>query len=135
MSERSTSELCPAPSNLGIHDTLIIILLSSLTKLLSILQEDIDIDLSSVSPDEGLSKDVPKKETEDPKQTLQTLLQRQAKFLENCREIKVFSYCIQNYYRYFWSWVSQHPTPPFWGFFCLLNFIYLFIYSSWNLNN
>ncbi|XP_041366452.1 transformation/transcription domain-associated protein-like [Gigantopelta aegis] len=54
--------------------------------------EDIDIDLSSVSPDEGLSKDVPKKEMEDPKQTLQTLLQRQAKFLENCREIKTVQY-------------------------------------------
>jgi len=42
-----------------------------------------------VASDEGTQKESPKKEAQDPKQNLQTLLQRQAKFLENCREVKV----------------------------------------------
>ena len=56
------------------------------------LQDEIDIELSGDSSEENAtgSKDqVPKKESQDPKQSLQLLLQRQAKFLENCREVKV----------------------------------------------
>lgn len=49
-----------------------------------------DIDLSGVTSDDNPPKEPAKKES-DPKQVLQTLLQRQAKFLESCREIKVSS--------------------------------------------
>ena len=57
-------------------------------------QDDIDIELSGDSSEEtggaGGSKDqLPRKETQDPKQSVQVLLQRQAKFLESCREVKV----------------------------------------------
>ena len=58
-----------------------------------------------VNSDETLPKEPIKKDSQDPKQNLQTLLQRQAKFLESCREVKVgnklpfiFKYkCCKNY--------------------------------------
>ncbi len=55
------------------------------------MQDEIDIELSGDSSEEtaGNNKEIPKKENQDPKQSLQLLLQRQAKFLENCREVKV----------------------------------------------
>ena len=59
---------------------------------LLVLQDEIDIELSGDSSEDNAagSKDqVPKKESQDPKQSLQLLLQRQAEFLENCREVKV----------------------------------------------
>ena len=43
----------------------------------------------SVSPDDSIPKESLKKESQDLKQNLQTLLQRQAKFLESSREVKV----------------------------------------------
>ncbi|KAL3832377.1 hypothetical protein ACJMK2_024027 [Sinanodonta woodiana] len=55
-------------------------------------EDDIDMDLPGVSPEGTLPKESPKRDCQDPKQNLQTLLQRQAKFLENCREIKTVSY-------------------------------------------
>ncbi|KAK6165821.1 hypothetical protein SNE40_022660 [Patella caerulea] len=55
-------------------------------------EEEIDMELTGVSSDEGLSKDIGKKEPGDAKQSLQTQLQRQAKFLENCREVKTLQY-------------------------------------------
>ncbi|XP_052799623.1 transformation/transcription domain-associated protein-like isoform X2 [Mya arenaria] len=53
--------------------------------------EEIDIELG-VAGDEAGQKESPKKEVTDPKQNLTTLLQRQAKFLETCREVKTFQY-------------------------------------------
>ncbi|XP_053373271.1 transformation/transcription domain-associated protein-like isoform X1 [Mercenaria mercenaria] len=53
--------------------------------------DEIDIELG-VASDETTQKESPKKEIQDPKQNLQTLLQRQAKFLENCREVKTVQY-------------------------------------------
>jgi hypothetical protein len=47
------------------------------------------MELSGVSPDGSGVKEAPKKDGQDPKHNLQTLLQRQAKFLENCREVRV----------------------------------------------
>lgn len=47
------------------------------------------MELSGVTSDDNGSKEPPKKETQDQKQTITTLLQRQAKFLESCREVKV----------------------------------------------
>ena len=52
------------------------------------LQDEIDMELG-VNSDETLPKEPIKKDSQDPKQNLQTLLQRQAKFLESCREVKV----------------------------------------------
>ena len=46
-----------------------------------------------VTSDEPLPKEPIKKDSQDPKQNLQTLLQRQAKFLESCREVKVSVCC------------------------------------------
>ncbi len=60
--------------------------------LFSSSQDDIDIELSGDSSEEsagGSKEHAPKKESQDPKQSLHLLLQRQAKFLENCREVKV----------------------------------------------
>lgn len=53
-----------------------------------LIQDEIDMELG-VNSDEPLPKEPMKKDTQDPKQNLQTLLQRQAKFLESCREVKV----------------------------------------------
>jgi len=39
--------------------------------------------------EDGVQKEAPKHSTSDPKQNINTLIQRQAKFLETCREIKV----------------------------------------------
>jgi len=39
--------------------------------------------------EDGGQKEAPKHSTSDPKQNINTLIQRQAKFLETCREIKV----------------------------------------------
>lgn len=47
------------------------------------------MELSGVTSDDNCSKEPPKKETHDQKQNINTLLQRQAKFLESCREVKV----------------------------------------------
>lgn len=47
------------------------------------------MELSGVTSDDNGSKEPPKKESQDQKQTITTLLQRQAKFLESCREVKV----------------------------------------------
>ena len=47
-------------------------------------EDDIDMELPEDSP-----KAEVKRETTDPKHNLQVLLQRQAKFLENCRDVKV----------------------------------------------
>ncbi|XP_048245320.1 transformation/transcription domain-associated protein-like isoform X4 [Haliotis rufescens] len=55
-------------------------------------EEEIDMELSGVSSDEALSKDAPKRDPQDPKHSLQTLLQREAKFLESCREVKTVQY-------------------------------------------
>jgi hypothetical protein len=49
------------------------------------------MELSGVTSDDNCSKEPPKKETQDPKQNINTLLQRQAKFLESCREVKVIT--------------------------------------------
>ena len=60
--------------------------------LWTFFQDDIDIKSSGDSSEEtsGGSKDQgSKKEAQDPKQSLQLLLQRQSKFLETCREVKV----------------------------------------------
>lgn len=58
--------------------------------LCSVLQEEIDMELGGVSSDDNTSsKEPPKKELQEPKQSINTLLQRQAKFLEGCREVKV----------------------------------------------
>lgn len=57
--------------------------------------EEIDIELGVASEEisnQGTQKESPKKEIQDPKQNLQTLLQRQAKFLESCREVKTVQY-------------------------------------------
>ena len=51
-------------------------------------QDDIDIELAGTA-EETMSKEPRKKETHDRKQNLQVMLQRQAKFLETCREVKV----------------------------------------------
>ena len=51
-------------------------------------QDDIDIELAGAT-EESLSKEPRKKETHDRKQNLKVMLQRQAKFLETCREVKV----------------------------------------------
>ena len=51
-------------------------------------EDEIDMELG-VTSDEALPKESPKKDSQDPKQNLFTLLQRQAKFLESCREVKV----------------------------------------------
>ncbi|XP_033731699.1 transformation/transcription domain-associated protein-like [Pecten maximus] len=57
-------------------------------------EEEIDMELSGVSSDESIPKEPPKKENLDPRQNINTLLQRQAKFLESCREVKtVVSKC------------------------------------------
>ncbi|XP_053397984.1 uncharacterized protein LOC128556548 [Mercenaria mercenaria] len=53
--------------------------------------DEIDLELG-VAADEATQKESPKKEIQDPKPNLQTLLQRQAKFLENCREVKTVQY-------------------------------------------
>ena len=45
--------------------------------------------MSGDSSEENVTKDLTKKETADPKQDLQQLLQRQANFLKNCRQVKV----------------------------------------------
>ena len=51
---------------------------------------EIDMELGGVSSDDNTSsKEPPKKELQEPKQSINTLLQRQAKFLETCREVKV----------------------------------------------
>ncbi|XP_060086157.1 transformation/transcription domain-associated protein-like [Ylistrum balloti] len=55
-------------------------------------EEEIDMELSGVSSDENIPKEPPKKENQDPRQNINTLLQRQAKFLESCREVKTVSY-------------------------------------------
>ncbi|XP_033761645.1 transformation/transcription domain-associated protein-like [Pecten maximus] len=55
-------------------------------------EEEIDMELSGVSSDESIPKEPPKKENLDPRQNINTLLQRQAKFLESCREVKTVSY-------------------------------------------
>ena len=47
------------------------------------------MELNSVSTDDHTRKGPPKKEFTDPKQNINTLLQRQAKFLETCRDVKV----------------------------------------------
>ena len=48
------------------------------------------MELGGVSSDDNTSsKEPPKKELQEPKQSINTLLQRQAKFLETCREVKV----------------------------------------------
>ena len=53
-------------------------------------EDEIDIELSGVSSEESSSKEaVPKKEPHDSKQNLQLTIQRHAKFLDMCREIKV----------------------------------------------
>lgn len=55
-----------------------------------LFQEEIDMELGGVSSDDNTSsKEPPKKELQEPKQSINTLLQRQAKFLEGCREVKV----------------------------------------------
>ncbi|XP_052224459.1 transformation/transcription domain-associated protein-like isoform X9 [Dreissena polymorpha] len=54
--------------------------------------EEIDIELSVGSEETPGVKESPKKECQDPKQNLVILLQRQAKFLENCREVKTFQF-------------------------------------------
>lgn len=60
------------------------------TLFLSLFQEEIDMELGGVSSDDNTSsKEPPKKELQEPKQSINTLLQRQAKFLEGCREVKV----------------------------------------------
>ena len=51
-------------------------------------QDDIDIELAGAT-EETMSKEPRKKETHDRKQNLKVMLQRQAKFLETCREVKV----------------------------------------------
>ncbi|XP_076072619.1 transformation/transcription domain-associated protein-like isoform X5 [Mytilus galloprovincialis] len=55
-------------------------------------EEEIEMELSGVTSDDNCSKEPPKKETHDQKQNINTLLQRQAKFLESCREVKTLSY-------------------------------------------
>ncbi|XP_033762056.1 transformation/transcription domain-associated protein-like [Pecten maximus] len=50
------------------------------------------MELSGVSSDKSIPKEPPKKENLDPRQNINTLLQRQAKFLESCREVKTVSY-------------------------------------------
>ncbi|XP_064648217.1 transformation/transcription domain-associated protein-like isoform X2 [Lineus longissimus] len=55
-------------------------------------EDDIDIEFSNVSSEETCPKEPPKKDTADPKQSLQLMLQRQAKFLETCREVKTVSF-------------------------------------------
>ncbi|XP_065923524.1 transformation/transcription domain-associated protein isoform X7 [Magallana gigas] len=56
-------------------------------------EEEIDMELGGVSSDDNTSsKEPPKKELQEPKQSINTLLQRQAKFLEGCREVKTVSY-------------------------------------------
>ena len=55
-------------------------------------QDDIDMELPGDSPVDGGSggnKDSTPKQSHDLRQTLQVMLQRQAKFLESCREVKV----------------------------------------------
>ncbi len=58
-------------------------------------QDDIDIELSGDSGEETASGSNAaggagtRREAQDPKQSLQLLLQRQAKFVESCREVKV----------------------------------------------
>ncbi|KAI0213609.1 Transformation/transcription domain-associated protein [Lamellibrachia satsuma] len=54
-------------------------------------EDEIDIELAGTT-EEALSKEPRKKETHDRKQNLQVMLQRQAKFLETCREVKTVSY-------------------------------------------
>ena len=47
------------------------------------------MELGGVSSDDNTSsKEPPKKELQEPKQSINTLLQRQAKFLETCREVQ-----------------------------------------------
>ncbi|KAJ8314001.1 hypothetical protein KUTeg_008562 [Tegillarca granosa] len=55
-------------------------------------EEEIDMELSGVSSDENIPKEPPKKDSQEPKQNLSTLLQRQAKFLDGCREVRTVSY-------------------------------------------
>ena len=53
------------------------------------------MELATDSPEENaIPKEVVKREVSDPKQNLQLLLQRQAKFLENCRDVKVSEYIV-----------------------------------------
>lgn len=48
-----------------------------------------DIKLSSETGEDSSPKEDSKPELQGPKQTPQSLLQRQEKFLEQCREVKV----------------------------------------------
>ncbi len=59
------------------------------------------------SPEDGSGKDNTKKELQDPKQNLQLLLQRQAKFLESCREVKV-SNTFENTVKHVSTYNSEH---------------------------
>ncbi|ESP00831.1 hypothetical protein LOTGIDRAFT_140419, partial [Lottia gigantea] len=79
-------------------------------------EDDIDMELTGVSSDEVLNKENDKKEYGDPKQSLQTQLQRQAKFLENCREVKTLQYlnalsqlCHQNTQLSHITWLELFP--------------------------
>ena len=50
------------------------------------------MELPGESPEDGgssVTKETGQKQSHDLRQTLQVMLQRQAKFLENCREVKV----------------------------------------------
>ncbi|KAL5007444.1 hypothetical protein ScPMuIL_016250 [Solemya velum] len=55
-------------------------------------EDDIDLDLTGASSDESTAKETPTQDLQDPRQSLQTLLQMQAKFLEKCRDVKTVSY-------------------------------------------
>lgn len=52
------------------------------------LQEDMDLELNSESGEETSSLKTPKKETA---QDLKSLLSRESKFLDTCREVKVMN--------------------------------------------
>lgn len=53
-------------------------------------EEEIEIELSGVSSEDNSNKEsITKREAHDPKQNLQLTLQRHAKFLDTCREVKV----------------------------------------------
>ncbi|XP_035826346.1 transformation/transcription domain-associated protein isoform X2 [Aplysia californica] len=52
-------------------------------------EDDMDLELTSESGEESTSSKAPKKETG---QSLKTLINRETKFLETCREVKTFQY-------------------------------------------
>ena len=52
-------------------------------------EDEIDIEMSGVSSEDNSKETLPKREPHDAKQNLQLTIQRHAKFLDSCRDVKV----------------------------------------------